>query len=298
MSAAGDGAPPPIPEFARRSAVIADAFRFAAVAHDGARGRGRTKIAHPTEVARLIAGAGYPDHVVAAALLHDVVEDTSIPIAEIEARFGERIATLVAVLTEDPAIEAFEPRKAALRERAVRGGADAAAVFAADKLAGTRRLRRAGAHLAPPEKLEHYERSLVTLRARHPGLPFLDDLEAELRELRGVAAPAGLRHQPPLVHAVRTAPPVAQPFLVAQWSAPVPDERDPRLPDARDLLDLESAARLLMEAIETERTGAAEDDARRLAWWRGFLADLRDGDYFAVDLDSGGHLHATRLRAG
>ncbi len=49
----------------------------------------------PVRVARLLAGLGYDEHVLAAALLHDVVEDTPVTLPEIRQAFGERIALLV-----------------------------------------------------------------------------------------------------------------------------------------------------------------------------------------------------------
>ena len=77
-------------------------------------------------------------------------------------------------------------------------GHEAAASFAADKLATVRsRLERG---VTPPqEKLEHYGRSLWILQARHPEVPFLPELAADLRSLparrrpRSSSADAGHR---------------------------------------------------------------------------------------------------------
>ena len=74
---------------------------------------------------------------VAAALLHDTIEDTTLSLSEIEARFGPHLAELVAEMTEDPRIEPYPARKAEARSRAVRDRR-AAAIYAADKLANTR----------------------------------------------------------------------------------------------------------------------------------------------------------------
>jgi (p)ppGpp synthase/HD superfamily hydrolase len=186
MCQAGDRASAELPDYARRSPVIAAAFRFARDAHEGARSRGDTRIDHPAEVARLLAGAGYPDHVVAAALLHDVLEDTATEVGELRERFGPEVARLVASLTEDRAIDAYGARKAALRAQAAADGAEAAAIFAADKLASTRRLRGAGA-TPPAAKLDHYERTFELLCDRHPQVPFLGALGDELALLRRAA---------------------------------------------------------------------------------------------------------------
>src|SRR5687768_8067799 len=64
-------------------------------------------ILHPLEVAALLRGRGYDDDVVAAGLLHDVVEDTDAELSEVRRIFGGRIAAIVAAVTEDPAIEDY-----------------------------------------------------------------------------------------------------------------------------------------------------------------------------------------------
>jgi (p)ppGpp synthase/HD superfamily hydrolase len=68
-------------------------------------------VVHPLEVASLLERAGYPDHVVAAAVLHDVLEDTDTDRAGLEADFGREVAQLVAAVSDDPTIEDEEDRK-------------------------------------------------------------------------------------------------------------------------------------------------------------------------------------------
>ncbi|UNC16165.1 HD domain-containing protein (plasmid) [Acidiphilium multivorum] len=79
--------------------LVEAARRFGAAAH-GAIAQMRRYVAepyfaHPVRVAGTIAALGYGDHVVAAALLHDVVEDTPVTITDLELRFGGRVAGLV-----------------------------------------------------------------------------------------------------------------------------------------------------------------------------------------------------------
>jgi hypothetical protein len=126
-----------------------------------------------------------------AGVLHDVVEDTDATIEDVRARFGERVATIVADLTEDTSISGFMHRKAALREQVARSGADALAVYAADKIAKARELRsranREGVALDDPQlirRLEHYEQSLTMLRHADPGHPFVEQLAFGLWALR------------------------------------------------------------------------------------------------------------------
>jgi (p)ppGpp synthase/HD superfamily hydrolase len=167
------------PDFARRSARITDAYRFARDAH----ALGVTTIDHPTAVAELLAEAGYPEHVVVAALLHDVVEDNPGSADELAERFGPDVARLVAQLTEDPGIDAYDERKRELRRRAASDGHSAASIFTADKLASARKLNASGG-VPDPQKLEHYERTVNVVRRHHPEVPFLPALEDELARMR------------------------------------------------------------------------------------------------------------------
>ena len=136
-------------------------------------------IEHPLEVARLLHDTGYGDAVVAAGILHDTVEDTDASTADIEARFGREVACLVAAMTEDPSIESYEERKAALRRQIAEHGADAAAIFAADKVA---KVREGGA-ATDPAKLHHYRESLRMLEGEAPDHPLVARLRDELAAL-------------------------------------------------------------------------------------------------------------------
>lgn len=108
---------------------------------DGAVGDGAVFVVHPAEVASLLARLGYPDDVVAAAVLHDVLEATDTKPADLQSRFGARIARLVAVVSDDPAIAGEGERKADTRERVRAFGGDALALYAADKVSKVRELR-------------------------------------------------------------------------------------------------------------------------------------------------------------
>lgn len=78
-------------------AKIARAYEFSKKAHEGQKRKsGEPYFMHPTEVAYIIAEMGLDDASIIAGLLHDVVEDTSLPIEEIEMTFGKEVAALVA----------------------------------------------------------------------------------------------------------------------------------------------------------------------------------------------------------
>ena len=86
------------------SNLEADALRFATKAHGSIDQRrkytGEPYIVHPIAVAEIVRAVPHSAEMIAAALLHDVVEDTPVTIAEIEAEFGPPVAELVGWLTD------------------------------------------------------------------------------------------------------------------------------------------------------------------------------------------------------
>ena len=77
---------------------------------------------------------GYGDEVLAAALLHDVVEDSETSVEELREEFGERVAGLVAALSDDESIDDYRERKDEHRARVRRHDGDAFAIYGSDKL--------------------------------------------------------------------------------------------------------------------------------------------------------------------
>ena len=81
--------------------MIEKAYRMANDAHKDARRRsGEPYICHPLAVARLVLDLGMDTESIAAALLHDVVEDTPITIDEVKSAFGAEVALLVDGVTK------------------------------------------------------------------------------------------------------------------------------------------------------------------------------------------------------
>jgi (p)ppGpp synthase/HD superfamily hydrolase len=160
---------------------------FAAEAYGSAQ-----ELEHPTEVATLV-GTG-DEELWAAAVLHDLVEDTDVQLSDIAAQFGSRVAGLVGAMTEDGSIADYRERKEEARCRARDCGRDAALLFVADKLSNARRMRR-GQKEPEPRKLEHYAATLQTMRDAYPDLPLLAELDDELRfrEATGPAPQQGAR---------------------------------------------------------------------------------------------------------
>ena len=81
--------------------LVRKAHAFAAKAHAGVyrMGSGEPYVEHCERVAASLAALGFPEYVVAAALLHDVVEDCPVSSAELAAEFGSEVAELVAEVT-------------------------------------------------------------------------------------------------------------------------------------------------------------------------------------------------------
>lgn len=132
---------------AGRSALVRGALSVARRAHGGQfRQTGCDEIPfidHPLTVAELLAEHGYPDEVLAAALLHDVAEHAEVEPDSLRGRFSDEVVGLVEALTEDPAIADYEERKGEHRERIAGAGPQAQAIFAADKAANVAVLREA-----------------------------------------------------------------------------------------------------------------------------------------------------------
>jgi (p)ppGpp synthase/HD superfamily hydrolase len=162
---------------------------------------GMPYIEHPIAVATLLGENGYGDEVLAAALLHDVVEDSATTLDELRRLFGEPVAGMVGALSDDETIDSYRERKAEHRERVAAAAGDALAIYGADKLTNTKTLRAAyeaegdavrEEFKVPIElKTEIWEADLALLREKAPELPFLDELETELSLFRArLEAPA------------------------------------------------------------------------------------------------------------
>ncbi len=85
----------------RSTDMITESYRLAAGAHRGQlRRSGEPYITHPLAVAGIVARYGMDDVTIAAALLHDAVEDTVITLPEIDERFGPEVTAIVDGVTK------------------------------------------------------------------------------------------------------------------------------------------------------------------------------------------------------
>src|SRR5437764_1328041 len=96
--------------------LLARAFRFAAAAHEGQQRRsGEAFIRHPWGAAKILAELRQDEQTIAAALLHDVVEDTETEIDEVRSEFGDEVTQLVEGVTKLTRIH-FQSREQAEAE--------------------------------------------------------------------------------------------------------------------------------------------------------------------------------------
>ena len=177
------------------SPLLRQAYPLAESAHRSQQraSDGRPFLDHVTEVGTLLHEAGFDVELVATGLLHDAVERGTLSEDTLRAEVPESIGELVLTLSEDPAIESFSERKAALRAQVAKGGGRALTVFAADKLSDIIALRRGleTFGVAVEERIGtsvsslagHYRASVELIESGDPGSAFASELRAELGRL-------------------------------------------------------------------------------------------------------------------
>ncbi len=118
------------------SHLIQKAIEFAAKAHEGQyRKKGDIPyFSHCAIVGSLLAAAGCDETVVAAGVLHDVVENTDTTVADVERKFGSAVAALVDAVSEDKAHRTWAERKQGYIDSVARGPVGTEAIVAADKI--------------------------------------------------------------------------------------------------------------------------------------------------------------------
>lgn len=154
-------------------ALIERAYERARQAHEGQfRNSGEPYIRHCLAVAQILADMHLDATTIAAALLHDVVEDTGVTLADIEAEFGPKIAELVAGVTKLKAlptgVDGMHSGKAGsremeyLRKMFLAMGSDFRVILIklADRLHNMRTL-----HYLPPERQQQIARETLEIFA-------------------------------------------------------------------------------------------------------------------------------------
>lgn len=111
------------------------ALKIAAEAHAGQvrKHDGSPYIVHPTIVARILEAYGFDEEVVAAGLVHDVLEDSETSEDNLRAVLGDRVVDAVVAVSEDKTLP-WEERKAAYAQAVAASSEDTRAVSLADKI--------------------------------------------------------------------------------------------------------------------------------------------------------------------
>ena len=159
--------------------VYEEAIQFAAEKHSGYVRKMFTLpyVIHPLEVSVIVSAMTDDLNTMAAAVLHDTVEDAGVSIEEIVERFGETVKKLVAAETEDkrrnrPPEETWEIRKKeVLEEIRNSDNIEAKKICLADKLSNMRSIKRLydekgaslwnGFHQKDPAVQEQYYRAVL-----------------------------------------------------------------------------------------------------------------------------------------
>lgn len=125
------------------------AIVFAVRAHAGTerRGKGFPYIVHPLEAVEIVSTMTPDQELLAAAALHDTVEDTDVTVDEIRREFGDRIASIVASESDTfeegvSEEESWHSRKRAAIERLSKASRDSKIVALGDKLSNMRAIAR------------------------------------------------------------------------------------------------------------------------------------------------------------
>lgn len=122
-----------------KQSMIKKAAEFAKRAHDGVYRKGTEipYITHPMETAAIVTAFTNEPEMIAAALLHDVIEDAGVTKEELEEKFGSRVAFLVESESEDKSRSWME-RKGTTVEHLKSATRDEKILALADKLSNIR----------------------------------------------------------------------------------------------------------------------------------------------------------------
>lgn len=178
------------------------AIIFAVRAHAGTerRGKGFPYIVHPMEAMEIVATMTSDQELLAAAALHDTVEDTGVTVEQLSAEFGPRVAHLVEE-ESDKFIEgvseedSWHDRKKAAIDRISAASRDAKIVALGDKLSNMRAIARDYAligdklwsifHAPDPSDHEWHYRGLADSLRELEGTPAFDEFQSLINKVFG-----------------------------------------------------------------------------------------------------------------
>ena len=182
------------------TAVLDRAIIFAVKAHSGTerRGKGYPYIVHPMEAVEIVATMTSDQELLAAAALHDTVEDTDVTVDQIRDEFGDRVAELVASESDEMPSgvseeDSWHLRKRAAIDRLSKASHDAKIVALGDKLSNMRAIARDYAvqgdalwnifHAKDPKDHEWHYRGLADALRELEGTPAFREFERLINQV-------------------------------------------------------------------------------------------------------------------
>ena len=184
------------------TSLLDRAIIYAVRAHAGTerRGKGFPYIVHPMEAMAIVATLTADQELLAAAALHDVVEDTALTVEDIRAEFGDRVAELVEA-ESDKFVEgisesdSWRTRKQAAIDRLAEAPLEVKMIAMGDKLSNMRAIARDYAlqgdglwnlfHVKDRASHEWHYRGLAASLRSLAGTPAYDEFERLVNQVFG-----------------------------------------------------------------------------------------------------------------
>ena len=173
--------------------IIEKAMHIAVVVHSGQLRKGDESpyIIHPVMVALKLAKYNFSDSIIAAALTHDVLEDTDFPIEQLREELGDEVFGIVKSVTQDGSLSWEEKKEKYIED--VRNGSDGAkAVSVADKIHNIESLEDAYSKQGSDiwkkfnrgmEKKMWFENEVLKMLKETWKHPLIDEYESSLRRM-------------------------------------------------------------------------------------------------------------------
>jgi (p)ppGpp synthase/HD superfamily hydrolase len=176
--------------------LLEKALRMAAAAHEGQyRKDGHVPyITHPVMCAFILSKHAFAEEVVAAALVHDVLEDTTVTEEQMRKELGDTVTNLVLLVTYDPSLS-WEEQRSAYIEKLRNAPADAKAISVADKIHNAQSLLDAHAKQGsliwaqfnrPKEKKLWFEGEMLKMLQETWQHPLVDEYAALYEQMKGL----------------------------------------------------------------------------------------------------------------
>ena len=177
--------------------TLEKAIRMAAVAHQHQMRKDGPYpyIEHLIAVGLLLTKYGFSDTIVAAGLVHDVVEDTDVSAEDLRKELGDEVADIVASVTNDDSL-GWEQKKKKYIETVRAGGEGAWAVSTADKIANARSLLNSYVVQGPlvwkyfntgKEKKRWFEEAMLAMLRETWQNPLVDEYAQLVEQMNALA---------------------------------------------------------------------------------------------------------------